>query len=73
MLIVSYTNGPLLYGMSKETFTSGTGYKGDSGGPIYSGHKLYGIYSGDDSNPDDATYFWYSPIYGAAGFTIKTS
>lgn len=75
--IVSYSNGPTLYGMSKATFTSGTGYKGDSGGPIYSGHKLYGIYSGDNSNPNDssttATYFWYSPIYGAAGFSVKTS
>lgn len=37
----------------------------------------YGIYSGDDADPNDrtktATYFWYSPIYGAAGFTVKTS
>lgn len=69
--------GPTLYGMSKAEFTSGTGYKGDSGGPIYLEHKLYGIYSGDDADKDDrtktATYFWYSPIYGAAGFTVKTS
>ena len=75
--IVSYSGGPTLYGMSKAEFTSGTGYKGDSGGPIYLGHQLYGIYSGDDADPDDrtetATYFWYSPIYGAAGFTVKTS
>lgn len=75
--VVSYNKGPTLYGMSKAEFTSGTGYKGDSGGPIYLEHKLYGIYSGDDADKDDrtktATYFWYSPIYGAAGFTVKTS
>jgi hypothetical protein len=74
--IVYYSDGTKLYGMTKATFTSGAGYKGDSGGPIYSGHKLYGIYSGDNANTStltDATYFWYSPIYGASGFTVKTS
>jgi hypothetical protein len=73
---VYYSDGTKLYGMTKATFTSGAGYKGDSGGPIYSGHKLYGIYSGDNANTStltDATYFWYSPIYGASGFTVKTS
>ena len=85
--IVSYGNSFLLYGMTKvidpdfDEDTSPTiGAKGDSGGPIYSGHKLYGIYSGDASKVDDdgnitkkSDHYWYSPIYGASGFTVKTS
>lgn len=73
----------LLYGMTKviDPDFSGTtiGAKGDSGGPVYSGHKLYGIYSGDASvvtngvvtTPSD--HYWYSPISGASGFTVRTS
>ena len=83
--LVNYADGTLLYGMSKVidydcdgSYTIGA--KGDSGGPVYVGHKLYGIYSGDGSEVNssgvittNSDYFWYSPIYGVAGFTVKTS
>lgn len=77
----------VLYGMTKviipdydESSSPTIGAKGDSGGPVYSGHKLYGIYSGDGSVVNSSgtitkksDHFWYSPIYGAAGFTVKTT
>lgn len=77
----------LLYGMTKvidpdfdESTSPTIGAKGDSGGPIYSGHKLYGIYSGDASEVDrngnitrKSGHYWYSPIHGAGGFTVRTS
>lgn len=77
----------LLYGMTKvidpdfdENTSPTIGAKGDSGGPIYAGHKLYGIYSGDASAVDSngnitrkSGHYWYSPIHGAGGFTVRTS
>lgn len=84
--IVNYGD-VVLYGMTKviipdydESSSPTIGAKGDSGGPVYSGHKLYGIYSGDGSVVNSSgtitkksDHFWYSPIYGAAGFTVKTT
>ena len=72
--IAEYT-GIKLKGMYRATFTSGTGASGDSGSPVYSGHKIYGIYSGDDSksNSGSATHFWFTPIQGVEGFTVKVS
>lgn len=71
--VASYADGTTLYGMNKASFVTGTGYKGDSGGPVYLNNVLYGIYSGDNSNPNDASYFWYTPIYGVTDFTIRTN
>lgn len=79
--VVSYSSGVTLYGMSKVTFNSDSpnkGYKGDSGSPVYAGHVLYGIYSGDDANTStqtDATYYWFSPINGVGIdiFSVKTN
>lgn len=75
--IVTYTDKTTnkkttLYGMSFADFVSGTGKKGDSGGPIYCDTTLYGIYSGDNATDNtDATYFIFSPIYGASGFSLS--
>jgi hypothetical protein len=79
--VVSYSSGITLYGMSKVTFNSDSpnkGYKGDSGSPVYAGHVLYGIYSGDNaktSTQTDATYYWFSPINGVGIdiFSVKTN
>lgn len=84
--VVSYTNDDgtpdvTLYGMSKVTFNSDSpnkGFKGDSGSPVYAGHILYGIYSGDNANKKtqtDATYYWFSPVNGVAidMFSVKTN
>lgn len=79
--VVSYSSGVTLYGMSKVTFNSdspNTGYKGDSGSPVYAGHVLYGIYSGDNaktSTQTDATHYWFSPINGVGIdiFSVKTN
>jgi len=69
--------GKTIYGLVECVFTSGTGEKGDSGGPIYVGHTLYGIYS-SDNDPEDGTgasWFLYSPITGVGRdiFTVQTS
>lgn len=79
--VVSYTSGVTLYGMSRVTFNSDSpnkGYKGDSGSPVYAGHVLYGIYSGDNadtSTGSDATFYWFSPINGVGSdvFSVKTN
>lgn len=79
--VVSYSSGITLYGMSKVTFNSDSpnkGYKGDSGSPVYAGHVLYGIYSGDNAKTStltDATYYWFSPINGVGIdiFSVKTN
>ena len=72
--IAEYT-GMTLKGMYRATFTSGTGASGDSGSPVYSGHKIYGIYSGDDSksNSGSATHFWFTPIQGVDDFVVRVS
>ncbi len=76
--------GYYIYGLTKVTidsaYTQG-GAKGDSGGPVYVGHKLYGIYNSDDSVETNgsitqwASYFWYSPIHGVNTnvFTVQTN
>ncbi len=69
-----YDSDLTLYGMVKVNITDGQGKKGDSGGPVFKGHKLYGIYSGDNApedNSSSATHYYYSPIYGASGFNVK--
>lgn len=84
--IVSYTHddgtpGVTLHGMSKVIFNSDSpnrGFKGDSGSPVYAGHILYGIYSGDNAKKKpqkDATFYWFSPINGVDTnlFSVKTS
>lgn len=73
---VVYYGSVAIYDMSKATFTSGSGQKGDSGSPVYFGHVLYGIHSGDNAieNGADAIFFWYSPIYGVpSSFVVKTN
>lgn len=79
-MIANYSSeGIALYGMTKVVFNKDSpnkGKKGDSGSPVYAGHTLYGIYSGDNAkDKKDATFYWFSPISGvdSSKISIKLS
>lgn len=72
---VHYADDMIIYGLTEATYTgSYRGKAGDSGAPVYSGHTMYGIYSGNDASATaDATHLYYSPIYGVSNFSVKTN
>ena len=63
---VSYNTGVTLYGMMQITLTNGSIVAGDSGGPVYSGTKFYGVVSGKSGS----TIVWASPVYSSTGFSL---
>ena len=64
----SYTN---VKGLVKVNLPNGGIARGDSGGPLYTNHVLYGINSGGDVT--NQTYCYMTPLAAASGFVVKTN
>lgn len=71
---VAYYGNIAIYGLMRGEITSGNSRSGDSGGPYYLGHVLYGVHSGGHENAGVGSNVYFSPIYAVpSSFVVKTN
>lgn len=72
--VAHYNTGVSIYGLMRGVTTQGNLRKGDSGGPIYLGHVLYGVNSGGSVDGYVGGNVYFSPIYAVpSSFIVKTN